>query len=282
MGTIHLMKTGYAYKRQWRQQRYDQLLAGRQKQTEKQQRREKERGKNDIMGANAGKVAGDFQEDNQTIADINAVGKELGGDNDLVTLDSLLSTREEIRQRHRDPMHMRSHSLAPESSQQLVAPMGGGGSQSLDSFDDGSLLQLSQITGPGQSLYLPAGHVTVEQPMPVHHHYAHSHHPVDPFKREKIVGALPVRSLALNTRLADGPKEVRLIHDEREFVLSLSESEKMQLKQRGKIVPLPPVVSKYRRRLSEATPHTNGRNFVHVKEMFPSNRTQQSSSGEKS
>lgn len=266
LGTIHQMKTAYAYKRQWRQGRYESILAGRQKQTEKRERRVKERGKNDILGANVGAVAGDFQEDNQTISDINAIGKELGGgDNDLVTLDSLMSTREELRQQHRHARHI-THSISLDSLDGSARDRSISMNQSQD-LGDNSLMQMSQVTGPGQGSLSGASHAAPS----VVHHYHSSTHTVDPFKREKIVGATPVRSLALRTRLADGPKEVRLIHDEREFVMSLSKEEQFKLEEKGKKLNLPPVLkNSYRRRLSEATAHTNGRNYHHVKEMFPS------------
>lgn len=278
LGTIHLMKTGYAFKRQWRQERYDALLSGRQKQTEKKERRLKEKGKNDILGSDVRAVAGDFQEDNQTIGDINAIGKELGGgDNDLVTLDSLMSSRDEIRQRYRDSRRVTTltignsgvgvgsgSSTSPESMT--------GGLNAGPSLDDSSLMQMSQVTGPGGGLFQGSISLAGSQvSAPVHHHYHTYFQPVDPFKRDKIVGAKPVRSLALRTTLADGPKDVRLIHDEMEFVQSLSQVERQQLQERSRSVATLPPVHSYHRRMSDnaSYPIPNGRNYTRVKEMFP-------------
>lgn len=223
-GTIHHLKTGYAYKRQWRLERYEQLLLGKMKQTEKYEKRIKEKSKNEVIGTTNNNMISELSYDDDdddggpSITEIYSIGKEIKGNSNFIPINIMFHEREDMKSKSNSKLH--------EDNTQY------------------STIHTNSI------------YSTIEKDQSIN----------NPFHREKILGPTTVRSLALQTKLVDSSKDVRLFHDEKDFVLSLTPNEQRLLRKKiSKNISLPPIP------INDETNHfsdTNIQLFAPIKAMF--------------
>ena len=267
IGTIHGLKKAFVAKRQWRTDRYDQLQTDRGSFSDAADQRVKDRSKR-ISGhknnnsGNSGTSASEEEpevpmHENNPLQDLwSSVTNHLGvaamegsqvDDNDYVSLDSLIKSREDKKENKRRARLSR------------ISLCGGGGDQSqIQSImsDDDSTINTNFIglglnsasvdentSAIGNGIAGGTGAITIISP-PIK--ARRRHRPISPDQQTnaklinttkgdmKNVMAKPqeYRSMAIVTKLNDTFRDVRLIQDSKEFVSSLPQNIQNELRYR--------------------------------------------------
>lgn len=260
MGTIHNIKKTFVAKRQWRTDRYEQLEQEREKAMDAEEKRIKDRSKRMTIARSGETVENpEVLHENNPIQDIwNTVTNHLGvavmegnqvDEDDYVSLDSLIKSREEKKDKKRRDRLTRRSLCGDQGS--IGMSLDNDNSTIATNFNEtGYVNEMSNSChSAGMDSSINTGlnsnnNQIRSSPIRVNpRRYRSSSSPDEKHLKNHVNStkgdiknalAKPqqYRSMALNTKLNDSLRDVHLVHDERKFILSLPPDIKNQLKER--------------------------------------------------